>query len=124
MLIFTKGTRAEIRAICIHLDKIWFNHKWEDVDRNEANMLIENAQTMNKLQCKTSKNMDESQIFLGRKACNWSLSSAVLCSWAASELSEKDEAVQTLILSVCFIAAERFAWENTADRYSITAQEL
>lgn len=39
MLIFTKGTRAEIRAICIHLDKIWFNHKWEDVDRNEANML-------------------------------------------------------------------------------------
>lgn len=41
MLIFTKGTLAEIRAICIHLDKIWFNHidKREDVDRNEANML-------------------------------------------------------------------------------------
>lgn len=82
MLIFTKGTLAEIRAICIHLDKIWFNHKREDVDRNEANMLRRKC-TNNEQTSKftsTSKNMDESQIFLGRKACNRSLSSAVLCS--------------------------------------------
>lgn len=40
MLIFTKGTLAEIRAICIHLDKIWFNHiDKRTFDRNEANML-------------------------------------------------------------------------------------
>lgn len=47
MLIFTKGTLAEIRAICIHLDKIWFNHldKQEDVDRNNMlTCLEENAQ--------------------------------------------------------------------------------